>query len=94
MLLQLQYVINTHVHADHVTSSGEIKKRLNVKTNGNESNVIKSVISRMSGASADMHVNENDEISCGEAIRLKVIATPGEGDYKRECYRLGHADVV
>ena len=59
---------NTHVHADHVTGSGEIKRR---------ENDVKSIISEVSTASADIHVNDGDEILCGENVKLKVLSTPG-----------------
>lgn len=65
---QLRYVLNTHVHADHVTGSGEIKKRLQG---------VKSVISKSSGAVADIKVDNNDVIKCGNNIELKVLYTPG-----------------
>jgi sulfur dioxygenase len=71
--LKLQYVINTHVHADHVTGSGELKNRL-AKEGENQ---VKSVISEASGAQADVHVNDGDFISCGDHIRLQVLSTPG-----------------
>ena len=64
---------NTHCHADHVTGSGLIKTKLNA----NAVPKVSSIISTSSGAMADIKVNENDIISCGDAIKLKVVATPG-----------------
>ncbi|CAG2117449.1 unnamed protein product [Medioppia subpectinata] len=72
--LNLKYVANTHCHADHVTGSGLIKTRLN--TNPSQPTV-KSIISEISGAKADIKVDENDVITCGESIKLKVLSTPG-----------------
>ena len=66
---QLKYVLNTHVHADHVTGSGELKQRLTG---------VSSVISKSSGAVADVLVSDGDVISCGESINLKVLSTPGQ----------------
>jgi len=71
--LKLKYVVNTHVHADHITGSGEIKDRLNKDSEDH----IASVISEKSGAKADIHVKQNDVITCGESIRLIVNETPG-----------------
>lgn len=62
-------MLNTHVHADHVTGSGKIKSLLNGQ--------VKSVISRQSSAKADIFVDENNELSCGSALKLKVLNTPG-----------------
>ncbi|KAH9528168.1 Ethylmalonic encephalopathy 1 [Dermatophagoides farinae] len=66
--LKLKYVLNTHVHADHITSSGQIKKILDG---------VKSIISKESGAVADVHVENNDSIKLGENIDLLVKSTPG-----------------
>jgi sulfur dioxygenase len=71
--LKLKYVANTHCHADHVTGSGLIKTKLNT----NSDTKVSSIISALSGAMADIKVKENDIISCGEAVKLKVLATPG-----------------
>lgn len=65
--LNLKYVINTHMHADHVTGSGLLKKLIPG---------CKSIISQASGASADIHIQEGDEIEFGRHS-LKVLATPG-----------------
>ena len=61
---------NTHVHADHITGSGEIKNRLKPE-------IVESIISRMSGANADIHVKDGDLIECGQDIKLQVLSTPG-----------------
>eukprot|EP01065_Artemidia_motanka_P044654 TRINITY_DN6390_c0_g1_i1.p1 TRINITY_DN6390_c0_g1~~TRINITY_DN6390_c0_g1_i1.p1 ORF type:complete len:395 (+),score=165.31 TRINITY_DN6390_c0_g1_i1:65-1249(+) len=65
--VRLQYALNTHVHADHVTGTGALKERVPG---------LKSVISAVSKAAADVHVAAGDEIKFG-AYRLKVLATPG-----------------
>ncbi|XP_070551400.1 persulfide dioxygenase ETHE1, mitochondrial-like [Ptychodera flava] len=65
--LKLVYALNTHVHADHVTGSGELKK---LHTS------CRSVISEVSGAVADVKVKEGDTISFGKHS-LKVLSTPG-----------------
>lgn len=65
--LKLVYAINTHVHADHVTGSGLIK----TKVPG-----VKSIISKASKASADLHVEAGDKIQFGD-FYLEVRATPG-----------------
>jgi len=66
-------VANTHVHADHVTGSGQIKKQLESVAK------VKSIISKFSGAKADIHVDDGDLIECGTSVKLHVITTPGGG---------------
>ncbi|XP_054168785.1 uncharacterized protein LOC128966011 [Oppia nitens] len=79
--LKLKYVANTHCHADHITGSGLIKKRLNINTTTTTTTpTVQSIISIQSGAKADIKINENDWIKCGDAVNLKVLATPGHTD--------------
>ena len=59
---------NTHVHADHVTGSGELKRLLD--------NKVKSIIGEKSGAYADLLVKESDQIRVGSIV-LNVLSTPG-----------------
>jgi sulfur dioxygenase len=68
--LRLVYSIETHVHADHVTASGELRKHLGLRT----------VVS--AGAKidcADIALKDGDELVFGK-FRLKAIATPGHTD--------------
>ncbi|XP_076161017.1 persulfide dioxygenase ETHE1, mitochondrial [Ptiloglossa arizonensis] len=65
--LTLKYAMNTHMHADHITGTGRLKKLLPG---------CKSVISLASGAKADLHVNANDQINFGRH-KLRVLSTPG-----------------
>ncbi|XP_068615280.1 persulfide dioxygenase ETHE1, mitochondrial [Brachionichthys hirsutus] len=68
--LNLKVAVNTHCHADHVTSTGLLKKRLVG---------LKSAISKLSGATADILLAEGDEIAFGKH-HLKVRETPGHTD--------------
>nr|CAH0111035.1 unnamed protein product [Daphnia galeata] len=65
--LKLKYSINTHMHADHITGSGVLKKLLL----GSQ-----SVISKASQALADKHVEHGDIIEFGPH-KLEVRSTPG-----------------
>lgn len=67
--LNLTYAINTHVHADHVTGTGEIKKRIPT---------CKSVIAEPKAA-ADVHIKHGDQIKFGK-YQLECRATPGHTD--------------
>ena len=70
-------IVNTHVHADHVTGSGELKKRFSD---------CKSVISNESGAKADICVQDGELITIGESGKTPVVlecrTTPGHTNGK------------
>lgn len=66
--LNLVLALNTHCHADHITGTGEIKKRLGP--------TVKSGISKAAGAKADLTFNPDEVITFG-SHSLKVLATPG-----------------
>jgi len=68
--LKLRYVINTHAHADHITSGGRIRM-------GNTG--VRTVISKASGAKADILVEHGDKVSFGR-LAVEAIATPGHTD--------------
>lgn len=68
--LNLTLAVNTHCHADHITSTGLMKKRLAG---------LKSAISKFSGASADILLSEGDKITFGKH-HLTVRETPGHTD--------------
>lgn len=67
--LKLIYAMNTHVHADHVTGTGILKSLTGCK----------SVISKLSGAKADVFVHEGDTVDFGDQA-LDVRSTPGHTD--------------
>ncbi len=65
--LTLRYALETHVHADHVTASGQLRDRLGAKT----------VVSALGGADcADVHVLDGHELTFGR-FTVEVRATPG-----------------
>lgn len=68
--LNLKVAVNTHCHADHITSTGLMKKRLVG---------LKSAISKLSGASADIYLSDGDKITFGKHF-LMVKETPGHTD--------------
>ena len=50
--------MNTHVHADHVTGTGILKNLTGCK----------SVISKISGARADVFINDGEKIDFGDQV--------------------------
>lgn len=68
--LTLVHSLETHVHADHVTSSGMLRERVGSR----------SVVSAKAGAPcADVRVVEGDKLSFGDRW-LEVLETPGHTD--------------
>lgn len=65
--LQLMYVLDTHIHADHITGAGEIRKLTKAKTAvGHEAEV----------SCIDIPLEDGQELLLGNK-KITVIATPG-----------------
>ncbi|CAN5629550.1 MBL fold metallo-hydrolase [soil metagenome] len=67
--LTLVYVLDTHVHADHVTGAGVLRERTGAKT----------VASQKGAPCVDVHVSRGELLRVG-SIELQVLATPGHTD--------------
>jgi sulfur dioxygenase len=67
MGLNLVFGVNTHAHADHITGTGLLKRRVEG---------MRSVIAEESTAKADIHVVDGNRIIFGTRF-LEVRATPG-----------------
>ncbi|MEQ1738358.1 MAG: MBL fold metallo-hydrolase [Methyloglobulus sp.] len=66
--LQLKYSLETHVHADHITAGGLLRKKLGAETG----------VSALCGAeTADIQIKDGDVFSFANGEHIKVIATPG-----------------
>lgn len=64
---QLRYVLDTHIHADHITGAGEIRKRTGAKT----------VVSAKAGVQCvDIAVADGDNLEFG-SFKIKALETPG-----------------
>lgn len=65
--LRLMYVLDTHVHADHVTGAGELRSRTHAKTG----------VSVAAGVEcADIQLEDGQELRLGRK-KIRVIASPG-----------------
>lgn len=68
--LKLLYGINTHMHADHVTGTGLIKRHIPG---------CQSLISKNTQAKADRYLDDGDRIKFGK-FELECRSTPGHTD--------------
>jgi sulfur dioxygenase len=59
-------MVNTHVHADHITGSGKLKTLFPE---------CKSIISKSSGGKADIYVNDGELIQIGESNKTPLVST-------------------
>ncbi|BCV21907.1 MBL fold metallo-hydrolase [Moorella sp. Hama-1] len=85
--LAIKQIINTHGHGDHIGANGTIKKATNAAIlihkldapylNDPGSNLSALMGFRETSPPADRLLEENDTISVGKTITLKVIHTPG-----------------
>lgn len=67
--LKLEWVLETHVHADHVTGSGALRERTGAKV----------AASKRGAPCADLHLAEGDVVRVGR-LEVKVLETPGHTD--------------
>ncbi|MCW8899589.1 MAG: MBL fold metallo-hydrolase [Gammaproteobacteria bacterium] len=65
--LKLKYVLETHVHADHITSSGKLREKFSAQI----------VLHENSGAAcADLLIKDNATLKLGN-VEIKALHTPG-----------------
>lgn len=67
--LKLVVVLETHVHADHITGAGALRERTGAKV----------VASRRGAPCVDVHVGEGETVRVG-GLEVKVLETPGHTD--------------
>ncbi|BCN93566.1 Zn-dependent hydrolase [Thiomicrorhabdus immobilis] len=68
--LNVKYLLETHIHADHITGAGPIRKRTGAKI---------AVHSKSGSECADILTNDGDIFKLGEQ-EIKVMYTPGHTD--------------
>jgi sulfur dioxygenase len=66
---ELAYVLETHVHADHVTGAGELKRRTSAR----------SCASAAGAPCIDVKLRHGDKLRLG-ALEIQVLGTPGHTD--------------
>ena len=69
--LKLVYAIDTHIHADHVTSAAALREISNCKVAGPANDALKC---------RNINFKNNDSIIIGNSIKLEAIYTPGHTD--------------
>lgn len=68
--LKLKYVLDTHVHADHITAAGDLREKTGCKT----------AVGQGAGVEcADQIIQEGDVFTFGK-YQLRAISTPGHTD--------------
>lgn len=65
--VELLYAIETHVHADHISSAGLIRQKTGAQIVYNQAAGVKSI---------DIELNDGDLLSLGD-FQIRAIATPG-----------------
>ncbi len=65
--LKLKYVLDTHIHADHITGAGTIRQKTQAQT---------GVSAESQVGCADLLLKDGDELALGNK-KIKVISTPG-----------------
>ena len=78
--LDLKYVIETHIHADHVTSSGKLKEKTGAAL----------VLGKKTGVDgADIYMTDGETLKLG-AFEIRAIETPGHTSGCTSFYVEGH----
>lgn len=65
--LKLKYVLDTHIHADHITGAGAIRQKTNAQT---------GVSAESQVGCADLLLKDGQELFLGDK-KITVLATPG-----------------
>ena len=69
--LKLKYAIDTHIHADHITSAAALREITGCKIAGPKQDNLRC---------RDINFSHNDELIIGNTLKLKAIYTPGHTD--------------
>jgi glyoxylase-like metal-dependent hydrolase (beta-lactamase superfamily II) len=77
--LKLKYILDTHVHADHVTGAAKIRSATGAKTGLNKTAGVTCV---------DLALEDGEELAFGD-FKIKAMATPGHTDTCMSYYTEG-----
>lgn len=77
--LQLKYVFDTHVHADHVTAAGKLRQRTSAKT---------AISKKAQVDCADIPLDDGSELFLGSQ-KITAFSTPGHTDSCMSFYFAG-----
>ena len=76
---ELRYVLDTHVHADHITAAGELRDRTGAQ----------SVAGKAGAGCASLHLAHGDTLPLGN-LTIRALETPGHTDDSLS-YHVGNA---
>jgi len=79
--IKLKYVLETHAHADHVTSAGNLSK---------STGAIAATPIHCNIAPADIQLENNQEIKFGDDHVIKALHTPGHTEGSMSFFWNGH----
>lgn len=68
--VKLKYILDTHIHADHITGAGELRKKTGAQN---------AVSAAAKVNCADILLTHGQELSLGK-LKIKALATPGHTD--------------
>lgn len=68
--LKLKYILDTHIHADHITAAGEIRTRTGAKSAVSENARVGCI---------DLSLKDGQELELGNK-KIKALMTPGHTD--------------
>lgn len=79
--LKLKYILDTHIHADHITGAGEIRQRTGAKSAVSEEAHVNCV---------DIPLHDGQELFLGKR-KIVALATPGHTD---SCMSFAFEDML
>lgn len=79
--LKVKYILETHIHADHISAADEIRQRTGAKT---------AVSEKAPVVCCDLHLHDGQKLNLG-ALEIQAFATPGHTD---TCMTFHCADML